>query len=283
MALKALHEFDVVKKIKQEVTEETPEGKLVKTVEVEQPFTIILKKPRRDESEEAEFVHAQEYGRCFRAGLLTNAMVNKRLEQDDYVKTQQEKAVKFTIQLEAFRTEYQSIKTQAAKAPEDEARLKELEEEWMIVQTSLQSLQDELNGMFNDTAETKARNKTIQWLTLNLTYLRDEAGNERPFFRGEGVEGKLKYLDTLNDLDDPFNEEVINRANFYITLWYMGKVSSPEDFVEFDKSQKKLEEQAEADEKKALEEAKLKEVKEEPAKEESVEEVKEEKTEEPVE
>ncbi len=240
MATKSIYEFFVNKKVKKEITEDTEQGKLTKTVEEEVPVKIVLQQPSRAESEEASMVYALEYGNGVRKGLLTNALIERTYDKDGYIKEQQEKALGISRKLLELQNEFTLLKAKQEVSDEDSVRLKELEDEWYSNQTNLQNIKNSMQGMYNSTAETFADQKAMLWKTVFLTYVED-GGNLKPFFKGDGdtfedkFKKKLNHFDALAALDDPFTNMVIDKAGLYTSLWHLGKASTKKDFDTIEK------------------------------------------------
>jgi hypothetical protein len=85
-------------------------------------------------------------------------------------------------------------------------------------------------NLFDQTAEVRARNKTILWWVLNLSYAVAEDGKEYPFFTDGSSEERLEYYDRLTEEEDDFLDEVIKKFTYLISFWYVSKVDNEEDF-----------------------------------------------------
>ena len=89
--------------------------------------------------------------------------------------------------LKEFHTEQTKILGIAEKkrTAVQKKRLKEIEEKMKPLRRSLRDLQLMEDGLYEETAESRARNKVILWWMLNLSY-EDKDGAESAFF-GEEV------------------------------------------------------------------------------------------------
>lgn len=236
MSLKNIYTFEVLKKVKKEVIEETAEGKLTKEIEVEEPVKIIIKKPSRQEAEDADTVYAIEYGRCVRLGMLTNALIDKMYANENgfLSKEDQNRYSAQYVKFLSLQSEYQLLNVKNKKTKKEEERLKQISQEWFEIERDLQELQATRNDLFRNSAETKARDKTITWLVLFLTYIQEDGQEPRSFFIGFDEAQKLEYYDRVLEDEDEFNLAVVDKASLYISLWYMGKLTNPEDFKNFE-------------------------------------------------
>ena len=86
------------------------------------------------------------------------------------------------------------------------------------------------SSLFEQTAENRARNKTILWWTLQLSYLEDEKGELTAVFPQDGYNEKLARYDEMEESEDSFEEELISKLLYYVSFWYVGKVNSEDDF-----------------------------------------------------
>jgi len=237
--MKEIYSFKVNKMLKVQVEEQTAEGKLVKDVEKNTPIKIIFKKPSRLESESADTVSAVEYAESVRKGILTKPLLEKLYDEkggflvDDY-------EGKYNSLLGTYfelETEFQKLNFKEVKTPEDQNKLKELAGDFVKVQNSLQSIEAARNNLFQNTAETRAQNRTIFWLTLFLTYTQEDEGKEPiALFSGKTFEEKIAEYDNYIDEDNIFVYQVIQKMIFFVTLWYLGRASSSEDFKKIEEN-----------------------------------------------
>ena len=141
--MKELYSFTVNRKVKKEVSEDTEAGKLTKTIEVDEPVKIVLKRPSRLEAEKADEVYAVEFARCFRLGMLTNALVEKLYANEDgfLSKEAQEKYAKQYVKFLELQNEYQRLNLKTKKTKKEEEKLKEIQEGWFEIERDLQELQ----------------------------------------------------------------------------------------------------------------------------------------------
>lgn len=239
--IKPIYDFIVNKKVKREITEEGENNtKIVRTIEETEPNKIIFKNPSRQEREEADLVYAVEYGRCVRAGVLTAPLIQKLYDEkeksgilsDNFTSRYLKLYEKFFEVQNAFT----KLELKENKSPEDESKLKDLGAEFANIRGELQTLESSRNNLFQNTAETKAQNKTITWLTLFLTYIQEPGKEVEPFFKGESYEEKMNYYDKLIEDGDDFAIRVVDRMGFFVSLWYLRKIGTKEEFAEIERS-----------------------------------------------
>ena len=74
------------------------------------------------------------------------------------------------------------------------------------------------------------------WWVLNLAHTEDQASNDFSIlFKGKTFEEKLDYYDSLEESGNLFWNEVFKKLAYFISFWYMGKISSSEDFERAEK------------------------------------------------
>ena len=132
-------------------------------------------------------------------------------------------------------------------------------------------------SLFDQTAENRARNKTILWWVLNLAYQK-EGDDYTEVFRGEDNDARLAHYDRYEEMEDDFIDEMLKRFSYVVSFWFITKADTKEELdvllktSEEQDKEEKAEEAAEAakeDENKSLEEIEeeLNEVEEEPVEE----------------
>ena len=118
-----------------------------------------------------------------------------------------------------------------------------LESELQENRSTLTQFEMEQQSLYEQTAEVRARNKTILWWILHLSH--DDNG---PYFKGKTFEEKLEKYDDLSEEEDIFTSTVIQRLTYFVSFWYMGRAGTEEDFKAIEgvyDSQNKTEEDGE--------------------------------------
>ena len=106
------------------------------------------------------------------------------------------------------------------------------------IRKQIQSFESEQIEIFENTAESKARNRTILWWVLNLGYEFKGDSEAVQILDGESFNERLDSYDLIYE-DETANEfilSVIKRLTYLVTLWYLGRANDDEDFKVFDKS-----------------------------------------------
>ena len=236
-----VYSFYVDKMVERDVQEETEQGTLTRKVKQKEPVKVIFKRPNRLEVEEADMVYAVEYGKCVRAGILTRPLIEKLYDEKDKSGILSDDfSGKYMGLLQEFwdvQNAYTKLQLKSEKTEEDENKMSQLAARFGKIKNELQGLESTRNSLFEHTAENKAQKKTIVWLTLYLTYV-DEDNGKGPFsfFKGSSFEEKMAEYENLIDKDDEFTLKLVDKMSFFVSLWYMGRASSKEDFIQIEKN-----------------------------------------------
>jgi len=82
----------------------------------------------------------------------------------------------------------------------------------------------------------KARNKTIEWWVLHLSYIDLDGSGYKPLFGDGGHEDKLVKYDELEETYDAFLSEVIKKLSYLISFWFAARIKlSKNEFESMDK------------------------------------------------
>ena len=232
-----LYSFYISKEKEIEKTEETPDGKLTKKVKESIPVKLILKKPSRLEMERAEEVYAVEWSESVKKGILTKPMLARVYSDSGGFFSKEESGVYIAL-LESFGQkdlEYKKIGLVSNPDEDTEKRKKNLQDELSSIVVKIQNFENQQSQIFDQTAEVRARNKTIQWLVLNLTYTLEDSEDPKPFFKGKNDDEKQESYYLMLEGGDDFDIKVVDKSALTFSFWYMGKASSKEDFEFLDK------------------------------------------------
>jgi len=235
--MKKLHEFTVYKETEIEVTVKDENDKdVVKKEKKREPFKYFIAKPTRNQIDEADFFYAQKFNEAAKAGLLTRALLAKRYSNDGGSMSEPDKEQYVSLYTALFtkENEYKSL----AGLPEDKQdkeKIKKVTEEIIELQKEIQDFEATQMSLYDQTAESWARNKTILWWVLFLSYKYTDGENFEPVFKGQIFEEKDAVYGEIWDSEDSFQLEVVNKFVFFVSFWYTGRANKPEDFAEIAK------------------------------------------------
>ncbi|REK60347.1 MAG: hypothetical protein DWQ49_05935 [Bacteroidetes bacterium] len=261
--MKTLYEFTSYKKekVKEEVVTKDDEGNEVKStkeVEKEVPYTFAIRKPTRSLFDEGELFYGIRLAEGVKAGLLTRQMLNKRYLNDGGSKSEMEESyerIVYALILEK-QTRFQELEVKKDLTDEEKEELEELRKDIAQAQRQAQKYEAGQSSLFDQTAENRARNKTITWWALNLCYRKVEKKQEKegdettfdyqPFFGEGSYEDRLSKYDDLEEKDDKdFDVRTLKRFFYLISFWYVGRANKFQDFLKLEES---LKEEAKDDE-----------------------------------
>jgi hypothetical protein len=238
--MKKLYEFTVSKKgtVKEKTESENEKGEKVtieKEVEKVVPHKFFLRKPTRSMYDDAELFYGVRLAEGVKAGLLNHALLAKRYNNDGgiYSEDQKDDFANTYFELLHDQTEYQQLAIKGEERDEKEnGEFEELEKTLSLNRRKLQAYEAEKSSLFDQTAETRARNKTVFWWVLALSHLENEDGSTGPVFGKGSFDEMLVEYDKMEESDDPYFEELIQRLVYYVSFWYSGRAVTPEDFDE---------------------------------------------------
>ena len=114
------------------------------------------------------------------------------------------------------------------RTEEQNTKLKTLASEISFIQEELKTFQISQVNLYNTTPEVYARNKTIMWYFLNISYKDGE--KLEPFF-GEGdLVKKNQKHEEYEDLNDSFINKVITEFLYYTAVYYNNLPSNEQEF-----------------------------------------------------
>jgi len=209
------------------------------TEKVLKKFAIL--KPNRRIREDGELFYAAETSRFAKAGVLPKAAWNTILSNGGGSISDDERELYGNLLLKfrdlSFELQSILIKGESDRTESEKSRMNELMDELDTIRKEIQSFESSQISIFENTAEAKARNRTILWWVLNMSY-QYEGDGFKPIFNGESFNEKILKYDDFEDNQDKFEFMlgIIRRITYLITLWFLGRAESAEDLEYFDKS-----------------------------------------------
>jgi len=264
--MKRIYEFTVNKE--EEVSEDTvktqkdgTEVTTSKKVKKEVPFKFFLRRPTRAMTDEAELYYGVRLADGIKAGLLTRALLEKRFENDGGTRSDDENLQYkiITEKLKKFYEEQSKIIdiVEKKRTASQKKRLTELEEEVRPVRRELRDLQMVEDSLYEETAESRARNKVILWWMLHLAHA-EQDGKDVEFFGSGDFDAKLKRYDDIDEGEDLFEIITARKFAYYVSFWFVGRPNSKQEFQEMVDLALKLDEEEKKDEEKTTKEEKAK-------------------------
>ena len=236
--MKRIYEFtfDKEETVKEQSVEKKKDGTEVTTakdVKKMTPHKFFLRRPTRAMTDEAELYYGVRLAEGIKAGLLTRALLEKRFENDGGVRSDDENKQYADViaKLQDFHKEQVKILEidEEKRTPTQKKKLKELEKEIKPARRELRVLQLMEDNLYEETAESRARNKVILWWMLHLAY-QDKEGAENPFFGDGDLDSRFDKYDEIDEGDDAFPISVARKFAYYVSFWFVGRPNSQEEF-----------------------------------------------------
>ena len=240
MKTKTLYNFKVGKEVDVEKThlstdENGQEIKTIKKVKEKVDYEYAIKKPNRVLFDEAELFYGIKISEAIKSGVLTKASVIKRYDNDGGVFSdkEQERIKNYLTELAELQAKYKTLEEKKNKSEAETVEESNVISKINQIRTELVEMESQKASLFEQTAENRARNKTIMWWVLNLAH-RKQGDKYVPFFEGETFEEKIKKYDEIEESDNEFLKKILVRFAYLITFWYVGKITDEKDFKEVD-------------------------------------------------
>ena len=238
--MKKLYEFTIEKKaiVKEKTESENEKGEKVtveKEVEKSVPHKFFLKKPTRSMYDEAELFYGVRLAEGVKAGLLNHALLAKRYNNDGgiFSEDQIDDFSNTYFELLHDQTDYQQLAIKSDERNEDEnKRFEDLEKKMSTNRRKLQAYEADKASLFDQTAETRARNKTVFWWVLAISYKETEDGKSDPIFGTGSFDDMLAEYDKMEEHEDEFFSDLLQKLVYYVSFWYAGRAATTEDFDE---------------------------------------------------
>ena len=232
---KYLYETIVNKEAIEKVTEDREENgskiQITREVKKIKPVKVAILKPDRKKYKEADIFYAKTISNYLKEGLLPHSLVSKRYMNDGGPMTESEKKA-----INAMRDRYNELQEEYFKmetpvSEENNKRRGEIILEMSEIQRVIKEIRNTYSDIFENTAEAKTKNDTIEWWVLNISLVEDE-NKEYKLFYGDGdFDSKTETLEKLEAKDDEFTNEVIKKLSYFISFWYAsGSDIKKEDF-----------------------------------------------------
>lgn len=239
-----LYQFsvDLPKEVDQVVTRVEGEGAAAKTVTETTKVTksvsvpVCLKRPSRVEREDADVERAVWETHFVTKGILPYALLLKTYNNYGGILSEEEKHRFAKMQADIFLTETELQRLQVTDK-DNKAAIDAVAIKLVDLRDQFMSFQQERSSFFNNTAESKARQKLIEWYVLHLSYVRtinpDESlGEWVPIFDGETTEDKLLSFDKIVEDTDLLFSKARNMLEFVATVLASNDSSISKEDVE---------------------------------------------------
>lgn len=233
---KILHSFIKNCPTKAEEVIDNGDGtKTIKNVTKDIPYEFCLKRPSRADFEEAELFYNSCMGKAHENGLISHAVLAKRLEDAGGLVSESEKKNTAKLKKEIFDTYLDIQKLEVDKPENFEERKQELTKKVLELEESLtqygRNYGDLETSVMQVTAESWSRNQLVSWWMLLLLHRKDNDWIR--IFPEETHNDRKDHLFEFQEEEDEvlkkFNEQIIFRATLAVAYWLrFGTVSDVE-------------------------------------------------------
>lgn len=233
---KYLYETTVKKEIVEQVTEEREENgekiKITRDVKKVKPVKIAISKPDRKKYKDADIFYAKTLSNYLKEGLLPHSLVSKRYMNDGGPLTESEKKTLNVMRDRYVELQEEYFKMEGPLNEEQNKRRGEIILEMTEINRIVKEIKSSYSDIFENTAEAKTKNDTIEWWILNISMIEDEETKNYKLLYGDGdFDSKTEALEKLESKGDDFTNEVIKKLSYFISFWYSsGADISSEDF-----------------------------------------------------
>ena len=235
MSIKLLYEFEINEKVKkQKPIEKEIDGQKVTVLEdviEEVPVKFAIKKPSRSKIEEGDIIYASTFGNLVSLGLITKAQLTKKLIDSGGLlsKNEEELYISSYNELQEKLKEARELSDKENKTPEENKKETDLIMEINKISKRINDFESVQTPLFENTADVKARNKSITWFTTELAM--KKVGEEyKPIFDGFTENEKLDKLDQIYEDIESIDAQAVMRISECVSLWYFGKASKQDEF-----------------------------------------------------
>ena len=198
-------------------------------------FCIL--KPTRKMKEAGELFYASKLSQFISAGLLPKIVWDKIFKDSGGIISDidQKDYANLFIEFAEFKNSVDelSVKAEKDRTEGEKNQIDFLNGQLVRVRKRMQELEMAQINAFENTAEAKARNRTIVWWAASLASEENAAGVPELLLGSGSIEERLDIYDSILE-NDEFLADCFSRINYLVTVWYLGSASSFEDFKELD-------------------------------------------------
>lgn len=192
-------------------------------------YNIYIKKPNRSELEDGDMFYSLELNKFIKMGLLTKAMLAKQYGNQGGVWSEKEQEAYSSLMFKMHKKQlevqqFTILEKQKKLSDRQSEKLEESIRDLAEIKKDLTEYEMLQNSLFDHTADVKARNRTIMWYILNLSFFTEGELDEPVYenvFEGADFEEKYSNYKEKEESDDEFYTKVIDKISSIITVWYI--------------------------------------------------------------
>jgi hypothetical protein len=220
-----------------------------------------LKKPNRTEVEDIEIFYSAMLSRFMSRGVQTRAAVDKYYADNcDGAMTKDDEKTVYKLRQQLAEKEDELISSVGKEKKDERVRLYT---EIMELTEKIRNFNEYYSSIYDNTAEIKSRNKTIDYCFLNFSLIGEDS-----LFKSDEDDDQKRMIEQFDQMEKKDSEEwreIFNKLLFLFTIWYLGAAETKEEFdvyyqTHFGSDLEKEEEKEEVDKEEEKELSKTKEV-----------------------
>lgn len=252
--MKELYSFEITRQIDVEIPfVKKVAGKTVETIKKEKrdiKNRIVFVKPTKAEIEDAEFFYSQKFNEFLNSGLLSRAMLNKKMSDNGGLASKDdtqylEKLLKANLDasqvIEFFGSAKDLSKEQVVQLEEAKAKL-------AITQKQLTDFETAVNSQYNHTADVKAEQRLYEFFIFNFSFYEESVGDKKqlfPMFSGDTYDEKRDFFLTISEDEEEIkeDEDLLKHKSIFeksferliqvVNVWYRGYGKTQEEIDKF--------------------------------------------------
>jgi len=237
---KWLYQFNVNREKEVEESTKTKnesgeEVTVTKKIKKNFPVTFAIKKPNRRLYEDGELFFGVALSEGIKAGLLTRQLLAKRYDNDGGFMSESDKQRYAELYKDLFEkeNELQKLQLNLENLSETDkiSRISDVLVTTADIRRELQDFETSRSSIFDQTAENRAKNKTLMWWVLNLAHQKEENSDKfLPIFGEGNYDDRLNVYDIIEEKEELHVSEGVKKFAYFISFWYNGQINNEEEF-----------------------------------------------------
>ena len=192
---------------------------------VDKNFYIL--KPTRTLTDQASLYYGVKLSEGINAGLMTLPALER--QNNMFSGAEEDKYKVIFDRLLKLKKEQEELLPQLDK-PEIKSVYELNKETTVSLQNQLQKFDNYKNNLLESTAELRARNQTVTWWILNLSFNEDGTN----LFGKGNLESKYEQFDKISESDNEYLKLVLKKFVNYISFWCLYGSEKEEEFKALD-------------------------------------------------
>lgn len=241
--MKTLFKFTIGKEEEVELKETSTNEKgeqvtVTKKVKQNVPQHFAILRPTRSMNDRARLFYGVRYAEGIKEGLLPAALLAKRFSNDKGTISDPDKELYTKLYLELVSKqesfEKLSVIKQEDRTEEQRKEFGNLLFELTDLQRKIRDFEFTQSSLFEQTAESYAKEETIRWWILFLSHSGEKDEELKPFF-GDGIYDKrIEIYDKLEEENDNFKIKIVKYFTYLIGFWFVSRNSGEITEKDFD-------------------------------------------------